>query len=44
MDETRKEHPYIQNIELKFEGGWSSELASLKLLVQIFWSLDLGKK
>lgn len=33
VDETTKEHPYIQNIDVQFEGGWSSELASLKLLV-----------
>ena len=33
VDETAKEHPYIRDIDVQFEGGWSSELASLKLLV-----------
>lgn len=33
VDETAKEHPYIRDIDVKFEGGWSSELTSLKLLV-----------
>ena len=33
VDETAKEQPYIRDIDVQFEGGWSSELASLKLLV-----------